>query len=109
LAYPDEHTDVRGLSQLDQRAVSATDAGVRRLWSPQPGVGGLPHGLPFDVAGHAFPAGRGEAQEAWEPPRAVASDVKVPDRPAKLRALGNAVVPQCALVVGRVLVKIISL
>ena len=26
------------------------------------------------------------------------------DRPAKLRALGNAVVPQCGLVVGRVIV-----
>ena len=33
--------------------------------------------------------------------------MKVPDRPAKLRALGNAVVPQCALVVGRVLVQML--
>lgn len=72
--------------------------------TPQPGVGGDAHGLPFDVAGHAFPAGRGEAQYAWEATRAVGSDVKMPDRPAKLRALGNAVVPQCGLVVGRVLV-----
>lgn len=72
--------------------------------TPQSGVGGDAHGLPFDVAGHAFPAGRGEAQYAWEAPRAVGGDVKVPDRPAKLRALGNAVVPQCGLVVGRVLV-----
>jgi site-specific DNA-cytosine methylase len=73
--------------------------------SSQPGMGGDSHGLPFDVAGHAFPAGRGEAQENWEPPRAVAGKVKVPDRPAKLRALGNAVVPQCGLVVGRMLVS----
>jgi hypothetical protein len=41
---------------------------------------------------------------AWEATRAVGGDVKVPDRPAKLRALGNAVVPQCGLVVGRILI-----
>ena len=72
--------------------------------APQPGVGGDPYGLPFDVAGHAFPAGRGAEQYPWEAPRAIGGDVKVPDRPAKLRALGNAVVPQCGLVVGRILV-----
>jgi hypothetical protein len=60
--------------------------------------------IPFDVAGHAFPAGRGAEQYPWEAPRAIGGDVKVPDRPAKLRALGNAVVPQCGLVVGRILV-----
>jgi len=34
----------------------------------------------------------------WEPPRGVTE--KVANRPARLRALGNAVVPQCAYVVG---------
>jgi DNA (cytosine-5)-methyltransferase 1 len=72
--------------------------------SPQSGVGGDSHGLPVDVAGHTFPAGRGAEQYPWEAPRAIRGDVKVPDRPAKLRALGNAVVPQCGLVVGRILV-----
>ena len=56
------------------------------------------------MVGHAFPAGRGAEQFPWEPPRSLAGDVRVPDRPAKLRALGNAVVPQCALVVGRILI-----
>jgi DNA (cytosine-5)-methyltransferase 1 len=72
--------------------------------SPQPGLGGDAHGLPFDVARHTFPAGRGAEQYPWEAPRAIGGDVKVPDRPAQLRALGNAVVPQCGLVVGRILV-----
>jgi hypothetical protein len=71
-------------------------------------VGSDAHGLPYDVAGHTFPAGRGQEQKAWEPPRAIAKEVTCADRPAKLRALGNAVVPQCALVVGRVLVAILN-
>lgn len=75
-------------------------------WKAQPRLGRDAHGLPFDVAGHAFPAGRGAEQHTWEPPRAVAGSVKVPDRPAKLRALGNAVVPQCGLVVGRILIAV---
>ena len=77
--------------------------------SSESGVGGDAHRLPFDVAGHAFPAGRGAEQYPWEAPRAVGGDVKVPDRPAKLRALGNAVVPQCGLVVGRILIWMVSL
>lgn len=87
------------LFQSEQRGDAGGDRGA-----PQSRMGCSAHGLPFDVAGHVFPAGRGENQRAWESPRALAGDVRVPDRPAKLRALGNAVVPQCALVVGRILV-----
>jgi len=82
-----------------RRGDTRSDSGT-----PQPGVGGDPHGLPFDVARHTFPAGRGAEQYAWESPLAIAGDVKMPDRPAKLRALGNGVVPQCGLVVGRILI-----
>lgn len=79
--------------------------------SPEPGVGvradGLPFDVaPFDIAGHRWPAGRGLPQNAWEPRRSLPSTVKTNERPAKLRALGNAVVPQCALVVGRILVAL---
>lgn len=68
----------------------------------------VPHGLPFDVARHRWPAGRGAPQFGWEAPRAVPREVTISDRPAKLRALGNAVVPQCALVVGRVLIALMT-
>lgn len=77
--------------------------------TPQSSVGSHLDGLPFDVAGHRWPAGRGEAQQEHEPPRTIPQDVKVPERPAKLRALGNAVVPQCSLVMGRALIDIARL
>lgn len=70
---------------------------------PQPGMGGDAHGVSYDVAGHPWPAPRGPFQHAWEQPRAFTRDMTDADR-AKLRALGNAVVPQCSLVVGRVLI-----
>jgi DNA (cytosine-5)-methyltransferase 1 len=47
---------------------------------------------------HLWPAGRGEAQHAWEPPRTVSE--KIQNRRARVKALGNAVVPQCAAIVG---------
>jgi len=42
-----------------------------------------------------WPAGRGGAQYPWEPPRAVPAR-QVPARAARIRMLGNAVVPQQA-------------
>ena len=77
------------------------DAGSNRR-PAEPSVGPDAHGLPFDVAGHRFPAGRGAEQHEWEPPRAVAH--RIPERPARLRACGNAVVPQQGLIVGRIVI-----
>lgn len=55
---------------------------------------GTPHGLPgwLDFAG--WPARPGEDQYAYEPSRVTST--KSPDRAARLKALGNAVVPQVA-------------
>lgn len=41
---------------------------------------------------HPWPSGPSEPQAPWEPPRTVTGTVR--DRAARLKALGNAVVPQ---------------
>lgn len=56
----------------------------------QRSLGGVPHGSTSRMDGTRWPAGPGE-QYPWEPPR-IAAGVK--DRVARLKALGNAVVPQ---------------
>lgn len=77
------------------------------LWEAQSGLGRNAHGLSAGLdrrvwvessesARHVglpdrWPAGRGEEQRAWEPPRTVAG--KEPLRRSRLKALGNAVVP----------------
>ena len=40
-----------------------------------------------------WPAGPGEQQHPWEPPRTVIGNQQ--DRAKRLKALGNAIVPQC--------------
>ncbi len=72
----------------------------------QPEVGGGADGLPawMDRAlPDRWPAGRGEAQHPWEPPRTIAG--REPHRRARLRALGNAVSPAQAKWVGWILVR----
>lgn len=61
-----------------------------------PLLGRGPHGLPDRV--DRAPAGRGAEQHEWEPPRTA---LRVPQRQARLKALGNGIVPQCAEAVGR--------
>lgn len=68
------------------------DGGPRGEGATLPCLGGVPHGFPTEFYGHKWPAGPGE-QYPWEPPR-LASGEK--DRIARLKALGNAVVPQQA-------------
>lgn len=66
----------------------------------QPLVGRGADGLPGGLDAHRWPAGRGEPQHAWEPPR---TSKATPNRRARLKALGNAVVPQKAALALRVL------
>ena len=61
---------------VNDGTVSRRDSGQRR-------------GIDLETAAKHFPAGPGE-QHPWEPPR-IATGVK--DRVARLKALGNAVVP----------------
>ncbi len=120
----DANVDARGLPRVGQRG--QLDAGERtpgerdadgrggprgsqKLVGPdaQPAVDRGAHGVPDGLVPAAngagvfvrWPAGRGEPQHAWEPPRTVWRD-SVPDHEAALTALGNAVVPQCGELVG---------
>lgn len=61
----------------------------------QPELGGGAYGLPRWV--DRFPTYRGEVQHAWEPPRVIPK-AKYPARRARLKALGNSVVPHCAYI-----------
>jgi hypothetical protein len=74
------------------------------------GLGGDAHGVPARVdqarrvpaLPDQWPAGRDASQYAWEPPRTITG--REPDRRARLRALGNAVVPQVAREVARAVI-----
>jgi DNA (cytosine-5)-methyltransferase 1 len=71
--------------------------------SAQPGLGRELDGLPARV--DRWPAGPGKDQYPWEAPRVISE--RTINRPARLRALGNAVVPQCAEVVGRRILEMV--
>lgn len=84
----------------EQRARGARCSGGRDSGRSQPRVGGVAHGLPRGLDDHRWPAGRGAAQHEWEAPRVAQG---VPERRQRLKALGNAVVPQQAALAWRVL------
>jgi DNA (cytosine-5)-methyltransferase 1 len=89
--------EVRGLESAGRGpAAVGTDRGHPDR-APEPRMGRAADGLPGRLDGAVWPAGRGAPQHPWEPPRTAKG---VPHRAARLKALGNAVVPACAEVVG---------
>lgn len=95
----------------DGREVYAT-AGKASLYTearregghPQPGMGRGAHGVSAWL--DRWPARPGDAPAVWEPPRA--TTVSQPTAARRLHALGNAVVPQVAEVVGRRVVELLG-
>lgn len=78
------------------------DAGGR-IGEVESSVGRRPDGLPSGLAlPTRWPAGRGEAQRDWEPPRTI--EGRHAPRRAALKAYGNGVVPHVAREAGRLIV-----
>jgi DNA (cytosine-5)-methyltransferase 1 len=70
----------------------------------EPGLDRSATGIPAGVdLPSRWPAGRGEEQHDWEPPRA--TEAKQANRVARMKGLGNPVVPQVAREVGRWIVR----
>lgn len=74
---------------------------VREQRNAQSSLGRGADGIPSGLA--RWPAGPGQTQHEWEPPRTIE---KTDNRAAKLRAIGNAVVPQVAQEIGKWLLTI---
>jgi site-specific DNA-cytosine methylase len=66
-------------------------------------VGRIFDGFPPKLDGYQWPAPPGEAQKEWEPPRVTPE--KENNASSRLKALGNAVVPQVAEYIGRQLLR----
>lgn len=79
------HAGAEGMGRGAQSGLGRDDSGVPRLVD-------------------RWPSGRGQAQKAWEPPRAYQAQ-RGDWRAQRLKALGNSVVPHCGYVAGRALLE----
>lgn len=77
--------------RADERIARETGAEGKRRRSAEPLLGRGSHGIPDRL--DRWPSRPGEAQHEWEPPRTIRSG-EVSARAQRLKALGNAVVPQ---------------
>jgi DNA (cytosine-5)-methyltransferase 1 len=98
----EERSGEPGDARQERSATLGAGDPIERSGRSECGLGRDVDGLPPGLDAHRWPAGRGEAQGDHEPPRTVAG--KQPNRRPRLKALGNAVVPQCSEAVGRELV-----
>ena len=95
----DEHHGRHGASGDGGKRIEPETVREQRIAQSRMGL--ATHGVPERVA--RWPAGPGQTQHEWEAPRTVK---KADNRAAKLRALGNAVVPQVAQEIGKWLLEI---
>ncbi|MCZ2078941.1 MAG: DNA cytosine methyltransferase [Bryobacterales bacterium] len=89
-----EHCGREGGQSDGRGAGAAMPSGSARSGAiPESRVGRIADGLSARLDGpvYRWPAGPGQPQHAWEPPRVTSGQ---PDRTKRLKALGNAVVPQ---------------
>ena len=88
--------DFTSNSRTKQPTTERADRDERQDWEAQPPIRRGPDGLPRQLDRHRWPAPPGP-QHAWEPPRTRPRQRH--DR-QRLKALGNAIVPQCSRVIG---------
>ena len=104
VAYPGGQ-GLSGAEQPERREPIVTSADIwraasqRRWRRAEPGMGGTFDGVP--AGAHRYPV----EVEPWEgdTPRTVGRGY--PDRPSRLRAIGNAVVPQISELIGRAILE----
>lgn len=85
-----------------RRACTATDKCC--AGKSQSILGGVLDGLSSGLDRYRWPARPGEQQYEWEPPRTTIE--RIPNRGKRLKALGNAVVPQVAEYIGRCILSV---
>lgn len=78
-------------SQFRTRLYNGAGSRTRPTPPSQSRLGRASHGIPYRVDRHQFPAPRGVPQYDWEPTR---TTDKTENRRDRIKALGNAVVPQ---------------
>ncbi len=76
-----------------------------RFGEVESGLGRASHGVPGGLDRH-WPAGPHLPQYAWEHGRTVPAGFNLGFRAARLRALGNAVVPACSRLIGELVVEL---
>lgn len=87
----------RGVMALAEFRRSNADPARSDRRQPESGLGGHPHGLPTRLERHRWPAPPGPQYE-WEPVRIAKG---IPQQRQRLKADGNAVVPQVVEWIGR--------
>jgi DNA (cytosine-5)-methyltransferase 1 len=99
--------DDEAVGEVSAERSAGLRGGVRRhrFGPPQSRVVRAPDGLPTWMDGHQWPAPPGR-QYDWEPPRTVIG--RMPNRAQRVKALGNAVVPQIPEHLGRRLLAAIQ-
>jgi len=88
-----EHKTVSESRDITRESTSQRSGGIS-----ESGMGGKHDGFSAWLD-RGFPAGPDGAQHNWEAPR---TTLACPNRPARLKALGNAVVPQVGYLIGKI-------